>query len=54
MVFTSYQLFTKSLLMSLDRKYLQNIWKQDQELWRKLNKFYIDFSSGESEYFDTC
>ena len=54
MIFTFYQLFAKSLLMSLDRTYLQNIWKQDQELWRKLNKFYIDFSSGESEYFDTC
>jgi len=37
-----------------DRTYLQNIWKQDQELWRKLNKFYIDFSSGESEYYETC
>jgi len=37
-----------------DRKYVQNIWKQDQELWRKLNKLYIELSSGKSEYLDTC
>ena len=54
MVSTFYQLFTKSFLMSLDQTYLQNIWKKDHRLWRKLNKFYIDFFSEESQYFDTC
>jgi len=37
-----------------DQTYLQNIWKKDHRLWRKLNKFYIDFFSEESQYFDTC
>jgi len=37
-----------------DRTYVQNIWKQDQELWRKLNRLFIDFFSGETDYFDTC